>query len=138
MNVDTIPHMRKATIEDASTIAELEILLFPSNCMNERTISNEIAAGECWLVLDHQKENVWGYCLVRRDGELLDILRLGVVPEHQGQGIATLLLEKAIEAGQPTMLTVKKDNRRALKLYLRHGFRIVGQLASDNGWVMRR
>lgn len=130
--------MRQATASDTLDIAKLEMTLFPSNCMNEKTLKNELELGECWLVHDHQNEELWGYCLVRRDGELLDILRLGVIASRRNTGIATLLLEQVLKHNNPTILTVKKENKNALRLYLRHGFRIVGYLSSDMGWIMRR
>lgn len=130
--------MRRATIDDTTALAALENRLFPENGMNEKTLQNELEIGECWLIKSEKSENILGYCLVRRDGKLLDILRLGVVEEKRGRGMGAQLLEHVLKQGKITMLTVKRDNGVALKLYFKHGFKIVGYLASDNGWIMRR
>jgi ribosomal protein S18 acetylase RimI-like enzyme len=36
------------------------------------------------------------------------------------------------------MLTVRKDNHGAVRLYNQYGFEIVGHLQGDSGWVMKR
>lgn len=119
-------------------IADLENQLFPDNGMNEKTLQNELEIGECWVVEDKKGESILGYCLVRKDGDLLDILRLGVVKEHRGKGIGDSLLTHVLKQGRPTMLTVKRDNKSALRIYTKHGFRIVGHLSADSGWVMKK
>ena len=127
--------MRHATIEDALELAELENVIFPENCFNEVTLAKEIEAGICWV---HQPGScILGYLLARKDGNLLDVLRLGVHPEHQNTGIGTALLEESIREAESSMLTVKKVNLVAMRLYHRYGFRIVGEL-QEGGWVMKR
>jgi [ribosomal protein S18]-alanine N-acetyltransferase len=130
--------MRRATLKDLPALVDLETQLFPGNNMNETTLQNELELGECWLATDVADTEIWGYCLVRRDGELLDLLRLGVLPNKRGMGVGSDLLNQVISGDDPVMLTVKKDNELAMKLYFRHGFHIVGHLASDAGWVMKR
>ena len=77
-----------------------------------------------------------GYILFRRDGDLLDVLRLGVHPDHAHQGLGRSLLERALSVTDRAVLTVKKDNIRALRLYTHAGFEIVGHLQSAHAWVM--
>lgn len=68
---------------------------------------------------------------------------LGVVPEHQGEGIGSAMLRRALErtdeAGEPAYLeATSEDNRR---LYERFGFRAVGALPLPEGptmWAMWR
>jgi ribosomal protein S18 acetylase RimI-like enzyme len=36
------------------------------------------------------------------------------------------------------VLCVKKSNVRALRLYLQHGFEVVGHFTSDDAWALRR
>src|SRR3990172_848179 len=127
--------MRRASRADAESIAELETELFPDNNMNDVTIGNELSVGLGWVIYD---EVLVGYLLAHRDGELLDIIRLGVRSGYQGMGVGRALLEEALKQTETAMLTVKKSNQTALRLYLRRGFRIVGHLAGDTGWVLRR
>ncbi len=68
---------------------------------------------------------------------------VGVVPEHQGQGIGsrllTTVLERADATGTPAYLdATSPDNRR---LYERHGFETVGEITLPDGpslWSMWR
>jgi mycothiol synthase len=61
---------------------------------------------------------------------MLEIGPLAVHPDHQGRGYGTLLLRRALrfgaeEAGLSTAaLSVNAENRGALGLYLREGFRV--------------
>jgi GNAT superfamily N-acetyltransferase len=87
----------------------------------------------CFEVMDaaHPSEPCWYLNL------------LGVVAEHQGEGIGSALLRVALArcdaAGEPAYLeATSPDNRR---LYERHGFRVVGELPLPDGptmWPMWR
>lgn len=78
-----------------------------------------------------------GYLLSRWTDVVVDITRLGVVPEAQGNGVGRRLLDAVLlAADRPVMLTVKKDNRRALRLYRSRAFVIVGEIKSS--WLMLR
>lgn len=122
--------------EDALDVAELENLLFPSTSFNETTLQGEIRIGYAWGVRHNGK--LIAYILVRRDPCIADIIRLGVHPDFQRQGHGQRLLQKVVEEFQELMLTVSKDNRAALRLYLKHDFKIVGQIPAAGAWVMRR
>lgn len=110
--------------------------LFPDNCLNETSIELELHAGYGLVVYSPEEQALLGYAIARRSHELNDLLRLGVRPSHQGLGLGeTLLLAMLREPGS-MMLTVRKDNARALRLYRKHGFDIVGHV--QDAWVMRR
>lgn len=125
--------IRPATSEDAERLAELEIALFPDNCINERTIRRQIEEGECWVV----GNPVVGFILTKKNG-CIDILRLGVLPEARNKGIGAKLLRKILRNQEEIILTVLKSNENAIRLYKRYGFIIVGCINSANSWVMAR
>ena len=67
-----------------------------------------------------------------RGEALADLLAIAVAPEHQSQGIGTLLLEKSIEHAplldttipiREIHLSVAETNARGQRLFSRHGFR---------------
>lgn len=130
--------MRLADPNDAERLEYLEHRLFPDNNLTAFSLTQEMKLGKCWVV-ERQKKIV-GFLIARIVGSLIDILRVGVLPEHQGHGLGTKLVERALEETPEAMLTVRKDNVRALRLYQRLGFRIVGEVTSgvQPGWVMRR
>jgi ribosomal protein S18 acetylase RimI-like enzyme len=119
---------------DAQAIAELDQELFPDNNMNWKTVESVVGRGRGFVI--YRDGQLIGYLLAQKDPTeaLADILRLGIRPGHQCKGLGSQLLKEALEAFDDVILTVRKDNR-ALRFYLRHGFRIIGHL--DQSWVMR-
>jgi ribosomal protein S18 acetylase RimI-like enzyme len=125
--------MQPLRVEDAHAVAELDMLLFPDNCLSWKTIETEIRHGEGFVVYDG--EMLIAYLLARKDSTgLVDILRLGVRQGYQSRGLGSDMLLALFSRHNDVMLCVRKDNR-AIRLYLRHGFEIVGQL--EESWVMR-
>jgi ribosomal protein S18 acetylase RimI-like enzyme len=122
-------------IHDAPRLAELEALLF-ENAMAPSMLDRELSYGPCFVI----GSPVVAYALVREQPEVVDLLRLGVLPSAQGQGHGRKLLEHVIGLDKDTMLTVLKENTRALRLYKNAGFSIVGELRVDGAlaWVMLR
>lgn len=125
--------MRAVTQADAPALAVLEDEIFEEG-LSEEALRAEINAGFGWLIED--EEALKAYILVRDDTNILDITRFGVRTEYQGQGHGTKLLSHVLRTDRPVMLSVGRDNEVALKLYLRYGFQLVGQL-QDQSWVMR-
>jgi ribosomal protein S18 acetylase RimI-like enzyme len=108
--------------------------------MGERMVRQELRLGKGWVVdrAPVEEEIAAGYVLIRFDEDLIDITRLGVHPENTSKGLGTRLLQKVFEEGGTIILTVQKNNLRAMRLYHRHGFEIVAHLHSARAWVMRR
>jgi len=120
---------------DAPQLVDLEALLF-ENAMAPSVLDRELSYGSCFVI----GSPVVAYALVREQPEVVDLLRLGVLPSAQGQGHGRKLLEHVLTLGKDTMLTVLKENARALHLYQSVGFGIVGELRVDGSqaWVMLR
>lgn len=125
--------MHPVTQTDIDEITILDSLLFPENCFNERTLSTEVSLGLGWVVY-HERALV-GYVLVRDDARYLDIIRIGVHPNYQRRQLGTQLLKKVLEKRRDTILTVREGNTAALRLYLKHDFKLVGRLLNGQGWV---
>lgn len=129
--------IRQASFEDVDLIAGLEMLLFPDNCINEHSVSIELEAGFGYVVGEGQ-----GYTLVRPDGNIWDIIRLGVHPNHQRMGHAQELLQRVIELadhqGKSLILTVQKTNLAALHIYKKHGFEPIASMPQYEAIVMTR
>jgi GNAT superfamily N-acetyltransferase len=123
--------VRPATAYDAELLAQLDMALFGDNSFNERTMEDWLRKGWGWLVDD------FAYAMCIPDGELVDLIRIGVLPEHQGRGLGTMLLEKVME-DRPVMLMVRKHNFGAIRLYHQHGFKIISQYTNEwaSSWVM--
>ena len=133
-------YTRPLTLEDIPRVLELEQVF--DNSMTEPMLELELQVGYGYAFCRDADSHVLGYALLRRDGDLLDLTRLAVDPEAQGGGAGTfLLLRVQVDSGlakRDLVLCVRKKNPRALKLYQRHGFRIVGHSTSSDAWVLRR
>lgn len=85
-----------------------------------------------------------GYFAVRPDdGSRFFLSKLYLSKSKRGKGIASEMLDKAAEeaetAGKSSVyLTVNKHNRHAIDVYIKKGFRMVGEAVTDigNGFVM--
>jgi ribosomal protein S18 acetylase RimI-like enzyme len=113
----------------------MEGVLFPDNAFNAYTLECEMKIGRCWVV--ERRTKVVAYLLARQDGSLLDVMRVGVMPEFQGKGIGTMLMEMVLTQASEVILSVRKDNTSAVKLYRKLGFSIIGEIGDAASWVMR-
>jgi ribosomal protein S18 acetylase RimI-like enzyme len=130
------PILRKAAEADADAICLLEYLLFPENNFNEKTLANEIAHGASWVV--DEAGQLLAYMLCRVDqNDLVDIIRLGVLPKCQGRGLGTRLLQQALSISGDAMLSVRQSNKDAVRLYEKHGFVVTGLMPQHDCWVMQ-
>ena len=126
--------IRKATLDDAARICELEYLLFPENSLSLAQVERELVAHEAFVTGDP----IHAYALVGWDDALLDLLRLGVHPDRQRHGDGEALLRFVLALNDTVILTVKKDNHRALSLYKKYGFEVVGHFIEARAWALSR
>lgn len=128
--------IRDAYQSDLPRLLALEWELF-DNSLSEPVLEQELRIGRGFIY----GASIKGYALVRETSGLMDLTRLGVDPVYQGRGIGCALLDHVlVEAGMayvPVVLTVRKDNARALRLYKAHGFVINGHFSAQGAWVMR-
>lgn len=108
--------------------------LFYENWLSDGSLLRELACPAICLV---EGDPIQAYVLARVTDDLVDVVRLGVLPESQGRGTGRSLLRALlILADRPLMLTVKKNNTRALRLYQNYNFEIIGEL--QDAWLMVR
>ena len=125
--------IRLATQDDIDFIAELELSVFPDHGVNEYGVKQVIDAG---MVMVFSQV---GYIITHWGSELIDILRVGVHPDHRGRGIGHLLLDEVLSrAWLPVMLTVQQENTRAIQLYSALDFHPVSLMPQDTAIVMMR
>lgn len=134
-------YLRDAKEDDVPRLLELEAALF-DNSLSETLLLHELELGYGLVFCGDTDGSILGYALVRVEGDLRDLTRLGVDPAVQGTGVGQFLL-RAVTHGQApgeetdVILTVKKANRRALRMYLRHGFAVVGHVSDAAAWALR-
>ena len=127
----TLRPMRQA---DMPAIMALERELFPDDAWTPEMFASEFAqsASRRLYLVAEEGDAVIGYAgMMFTGGPQADVLTLAVDPAHWGQGTGAALLSALVgEAGRrghtEVMLEVRKDNPRARRLYLRHGFEEIG------------
>ena len=120
---------RDANSFDIPVLVSLDKELFPYSPWSAGQYREEISAPtRLFVVALDDARRVIGYAGVFAPGGAeADVLTVGVVPMHRGQGIARALMSRitewAIEEGSiAMMLEVKTDNVEAISLYESLGY----------------
>ena len=120
---------RDANSFDIPVLVSLDKELFPYSPWSAGQYREEISAPtRLFVVALDDASSVIGYAGVFAPGGAeADVLTVGVVPQHRGQGIARELMARitqwAIEEGSiAMMLEVKTDNVEAISLYESLGY----------------
>ena len=120
---------RSANAQDIPVMVSLDKQLFPYSPWSSGQYREEISATtRHFIVALDDAQSIIGYAGVFAPGGAeADILTVGVIPEHRGQGIARSLMafltEWAKTQGSNAMLLeVKLDNLEAISLYESLGY----------------
>jgi ribosomal-protein-alanine N-acetyltransferase len=123
--------IRLAERRDVGELLVIEEAQFPEP-WTKRILLDEIENTETRrYTVAHEKRRIVGYLGVMFVLEELHINTIGILPDEEGRGIATSLLDDAWadakERGiKRATLEVAVSNQRAIDLYYRYGFRPVG------------
>ena len=126
--------LREMSKADIPRIMALEQELFPEDAWTSEMFAGEFAqpASRRLYLVAEEGGAVIGYAgMMYTGGSQADVVTLAVDPAHWGRGTGTALLSALVdEAGRrgyaEVLLEVRKDNPRARRLYLRHGFTEIG------------
>jgi ribosomal-protein-alanine N-acetyltransferase len=126
--------LRKMRRADMTAIMALEQELFPEDAWTPEMFAAEFAqppSRRLYLVAEAGNALIGYAGMMFAGGSQADVVTLAVAPARWGEGTGTALLTALVdEAGkrgyQEVLLEVRKDNPRARRLYLRHGFTEVG------------
>ena len=126
--------LREMSKADMPRIMALEQELFPEDAWTPEMFAGEFAqpASRRLYLVAEEGGAVIGYAgMMFTGGSQADVVTLAVDPAHWGRGTGTALLSALVdEAGRrgyaEVLLEVRKDNPRARRIYLRHGFTEIG------------
>ena len=136
--------VRPLTPVDVGRVVALERLLFGVSAWTELMVREELDGPGRWYVgVDDATVVVPGgeltadsllvaYAGLWFDGDVAQVMTIGVAPAAQGRGIGATLLaalvDRARELGAAAvLLEVRVDNARAIALYERFGFTVLGR-----------
>jgi len=147
-------YLARLTVDDVPLLQPLEELVQLAfwGLENYRRFLEEFPeyfGSKVVMMSDSGDEKLVGFFLARSIYDNLEILKLGVFPECQRQGIGTNLMETAYAEGirrgcNRCFLEVRKSNQIAIQFYYNHDFRIAGTRIDyytdpvEDAWIMER
>jgi ribosomal-protein-alanine N-acetyltransferase len=116
-------------VDDAAAVGRLESDSLGDDAWSEALVTEGITGAlptVSYLVAVDEGEVV-GHAVTSAAGDIAELQRIAVAPEHRRQGVGALLLEAAVEVASRTeadrmLLEVRADNRSALAFYAHAGF----------------
>ena len=127
-------NVREYEEKDFSEVAEVwkrTGISTPGRGDTAAAIANTLRHGGRLLVLEEKiSSSIVGTSWLTSDGRRLYLHHFTVAPEHQGQGLAKLLLKTSLQIAKQSGLQIKlevhRDNERAVNLYKNAGFQRLG------------
>jgi ribosomal-protein-alanine N-acetyltransferase len=116
--------VRPATAGDVAAVAVLDRDLFGPDAWTEAQVAEELLGADrrAWVA----GEPLQGYVVTRTVGDVTDLHRIAVHPDHRRRGLARMLLAAAGD-GRRTLLEVSARNTGALAFYAAAGFVEIGR-----------
>jgi len=103
----------------------------PQRGDDARMIMDSISIGGSMLILEEKKSGkVCGTSWMTFDGRRIHLHHFGILPDHQGKGLANILLKESLKfvktMGYQVKLEVHNSNIKAISLYKKFGFTRLG------------
>ena len=131
-------------IDSLSEFNELGSLV-NSNFFNIYKLEDILSNEYDYLYGFYSNNRLVAFIHVNKLYEVMDIVNIVVNPEYRRQGIATKLIEYAIEQFddlKSIMLEVNESNYNAISLYNKNGFKVINRrnnyYGSDAALIMKR
>ena len=127
--------IRPMTSRDLDRIVELDEQLFGASAWSYGMLADELSALGRWYIvaeLDVKDEaggdTIIGYAGSWFDGDVSQVMTIGVAPDYQRLSLGTILLDALINRARHVhahalLLEVAVHNTGAISLYERHGFK---------------
>ncbi len=119
--------LRAATPKDVPALLSLEARSFGDDAWGDASVRGELEGTGRHAVVAVEGEDVVGYAVTMRVGDLVDLQRIVVHPDHRRKGLARSLLDEVLrharrEGATRVLLEVAAGNDAALAFYADAGF----------------
>ena len=142
------PEIVPAELEDLNLLLDIENRCF-TNPWSPRHFSSAIASPFLDIYKCRQNNRISGYIALYRTRSVVVIANLAVAPEFRKTGLGNALLDYGLEDSREKgckfcLLDVRQSNNRAVSLYKKAGFLIIGsnkdyyQNPREDSWVIGR
>jgi len=155
MNVSLRTYLSRLTVDDIAGLESLEReagLNFWGEQHYRRFLEEFTEYFGCKVTVQPDQDRhgpLSGFLFARSIYEHLEILKVGVLPRYQNQGIGTQLMEAAYAEGirrgcMRCFLEVRKSNENAIRFYHGQRFKISGSRQNyytdpvEDAWIMER
>ena len=101
----------------------MEILSVSPELMGSVQFDLPITKNICELLFGILNGNIIGYLIVGKDSNGYNLEHLFIDEKHRRNGFGTKLLEICIDSYKRIKLIVSIDNRSAIRMYEKHGFK---------------
>jgi [ribosomal protein S18]-alanine N-acetyltransferase len=120
--------LRPATPDDVDAVSALEAALFGSDAWSVQAVREELTGPRRVAVVACDPEVV-GYAVTMTAGDVVDLQRIAVHPEHRRGGVAHRLLARVVDdsAAERLLLEVSAVNEGALAFYAAEGFTVIAR-----------
>lgn len=123
---NSVPEVRRMTMEDGAAVAEMEHQLFP-DAWSEKSILETLEQPNTICLMAEKAGRAAGYLLVYTAADEAEIARIAVAKELQRQGVARTLLNELetickSRGIRKILLDVRAGNAAARALYTKAGF----------------
>jgi len=124
--------IRDIEISDVKGLLEIEKECFPSP-WPEIAFLEEITRpwSKGILIEDKDREKIIGYAIMWIVYDECHLINFAINPIYQGKGFGNILMESVINYAKKKraayiVLEVRRSNKRAINLYKKYGFKIIG------------
>lgn len=129
--------IRTCDEKDIATVSILEEKIFPTSFYSRQELENMFLNDNYYIYISENAKEVDGYLILHDSIDILEIMKIAVVPSKRGKGIAQEIIERILqEFPQNLLLEVRESNLRAQKFYEKMNFKRIGirkRYYSDNG-----
>ncbi len=130
--------IRKARLVDLNRVEEIEWNVFDSDQLSRQSLRRYMQVSSAAMIVAEENKHITGYALigVRKGSKIGRLYSIAVDKACAGRGVGRLLLDASEQAAKKRKcnlfaLEVRADNKRAIKLYKKNGYALVGR---ENDW----
>ena len=128
-----VADIRPARASDVDALLAIENAVFHTDRLSRQSFRRLIRRSSAAVLVAEVGGKVAGYCIVlfRAGNPAARVYSISTSPDMTGQGVGRALIETAemaaVERGKHSLrLEVREDNARAISIYERAGFRLIG------------